>query len=186
VPGSARRPAANLTAQVGPPSSANAFFHGLVQKASLVAVSLVPLPERSQSRSFRYAATLVKRALTQVFYPLGWSARSALPYCDRARDLAVIIAIPEPPWTPCRQAPTPAPLAHEAKERLREIVEGFFFRKFRNEDGKPTRRLLVKSRPGAGEDETSDRMANRYRESAGSRLLLGDVNEAGIPAQTST
>jgi hypothetical protein len=29
VPGSARRPCRNLTAEVGPPSSVNAFFHGL-------------------------------------------------------------------------------------------------------------------------------------------------------------
>jgi hypothetical protein len=38
--------------------------------------------------------------------------------------------------------------AQEAKDRLREIVEGFFFRRLRTEDGKLTWRLLVKSPPG--------------------------------------
>ena len=36
--------------------------------------------------------------------------------------------------------------AQEAKDRLREIVEGFFFRRLRTEDGKRIRRLLVKIR----------------------------------------
>jgi hypothetical protein len=42
--------------------------------------------------------------------------------------------------------PTPSSTllpAQEAKERLREIVEGFFFRRLRTEDGKRIRRLLV-------------------------------------------
>ena len=33
--------------------------------------------------------------------------------------------------------------AEEAKDRLREIVEGFFFRRLRSEDGKRIGRLLV-------------------------------------------
>jgi ATP/maltotriose-dependent transcriptional regulator MalT len=40
--------------------------------------------------------------------------------------------------------------ASEAKERLRDIVEGFFFRRLRTEDGTRIRRLLVKSPPGLG------------------------------------
>jgi hypothetical protein len=40
--------------------------------------------------------------------------------------------------------------AEEAKERLREIIEGFFFRRLRAEDGKRAGRLLVKSPPGLG------------------------------------
>jgi hypothetical protein len=40
--------------------------------------------------------------------------------------------------------------AQEAKDRLREIVEGFFFRRLRTEDGKRVGRLLVKSPPGLG------------------------------------
>jgi hypothetical protein len=38
--------------------------------------------------------------------------------------------------------------AQEAKERLREIVEGFFFRQLRTEDGKAIRRFVVESPPG--------------------------------------
>jgi hypothetical protein len=49
--------------------------------------------------------------------------------------------------------PTPSPtllLAKEAKERLREIVEGFFFRR-RNDQGQASaRHLLVRSPPGLG------------------------------------
>jgi hypothetical protein len=40
--------------------------------------------------------------------------------------------------------------AEDAKDRLREIVEGFFFRRLTIEDGKTIRRLLVKSPPGRG------------------------------------
>ena len=35
--------------------------------------------------------------------------------------------------------------ADQAKARLREIIEGFFFRRLKGEDGKHIRRLLVKS-----------------------------------------
>jgi hypothetical protein len=45
--------------------------------------------------------------------------------------------------------------AQEAKERLREIVEGFFFRRLRTEDGKRIERLLVKSPPGLGKTARS-------------------------------
>jgi hypothetical protein len=49
--------------------------------------------------------------------------------------------------------PTPSTTllsAHEARERLREIVEGFFFPRLTSEDGKRIRRLIVKSAPGLG------------------------------------
>ena len=52
-------------------------------------------------------------------------------------------------------------LAQEAKERLREIVEGFFFRRLRTEDGKRIGRLLVKSPPGLG--KTREYVAVSYR-----------------------
>jgi hypothetical protein len=48
-------------------------------------------------------------------------------------------------------SPTPSTAllsAQEAKDRLREIVERFFFRRLRTEDGKRVGRLLVKSPPG--------------------------------------
>jgi len=40
--------------------------------------------------------------------------------------------------------------AQEAKDRLRKIVEGFFFRRLRTEAGKRVERLLVKSPPSLG------------------------------------
>jgi hypothetical protein len=49
-------------------------------------------------------------------------------------------------------SPTPSTAllsAQEAKDRLREIVEGFFFRRLRNNDGKRIERLLLKSPPEA-------------------------------------
>jgi hypothetical protein len=88
--------------------------------------------------------------------------------------------------------PTPSiPLlsASEAKERLREIVEGFFFRRLTSEDGKRIRRLLVKSPPGLGKTREAIDWAIRYQaEQAGkdgTRLSVGDFNEAGVTAQTS-
>jgi hypothetical protein len=48
-------------------------------------------------------------------------------------------------------SPNPGLLSpQEAKERLREIVEAFFFRKLRAEDGKRIGRLLVNSPLGLG------------------------------------
>jgi hypothetical protein len=47
--------------------------------------------------------------------------------------------------------PTPSATlfsAEDVTQRLREIVEGFFFRRLSGEDGKGIRRLLVKSPPG--------------------------------------
>jgi hypothetical protein len=44
--------------------------------------------------------------------------------------------------------------AQKASERLREIVEGFFFRRLRAEDGKAIRRLQVKCPPRLGKTRT--------------------------------
>jgi hypothetical protein len=84
--------------------------------------------------------------------------------------------------------PGPALLsAQEAKERLREIVEGFFFRRLRTEDGERIGRLLVKSPPGLGKTREAIKWAIRYQQEGkdGTRLSLGDFNEAGVPGQTS-
>ena len=76
--------------------------------------------------------------------------------------------------------------AKEAKERLREIVEGFFFRRLSPER---VGRLLVKSPPGLGKTRQAIHWAIRYQAEQdgkdGTRLSLGDFNEAGVPAQTS-
>jgi hypothetical protein len=77
--------------------------------------------------------------------------------------------------------------APEAKKRLREIVEGFFFRRLTTEDGKRIRRLLVKSPPGLGKTREAIDWTIRYQaeQGKGLRRLLSDLNEAGVPAQTS-
>src|ERR1700731_3720482 len=79
--------------------------------------------------------------------------------------------------------------AQEAKDRLREIVEGFFFRRLRGEGGKGGGRLLVKSPPGLCKTREAIPWAICYQAEQegkdGTRLLLGDFNEAGVPAQTS-
>jgi hypothetical protein len=87
-------------------------------------------------------------------------------------------------------APTPDLLsAEKAKERLREIVEGFFFRRLKGEDGKHIRRLLVKSPPGLGKTREAIDWAVTYQaeqQRKGPRdLLVADQNEAGVAAQTS-
>jgi hypothetical protein len=79
--------------------------------------------------------------------------------------------------------------AQEAKDRLGEIVEGFFLRRLRAEDGMRVGRLLIKSPPGLGKTTQAIECAIRYQaEQEGKdccRLFLGDFNEAGVPAQTS-
>ena len=77
----------------------------------------------------------------------------------------------------------------EGKERLRVIVEGFFFRRLRSDDGKRIGRLLVKSPPGLGKTREAMHWAIRYQAEQqgkdGTRLSRGDFNEAGVLAQTS-
>ena len=51
--------------------------------------------------------------------------------------------------------------AQEAKDRLREIVEGFFFWRSRTEDGKRVGGLLVKSPPGLGKSKGAMECATR-------------------------
>jgi hypothetical protein len=79
--------------------------------------------------------------------------------------------------------------AEDAGARLREIVEGFFFRRLRTEDGKRVGRLLLKSPPGLGKTTQAVEFAIRYQSERvgkdGTHLLVDDFNEAGVPAQTS-
>jgi hypothetical protein len=62
--------------------------------------------------------------------------------------------------------PTPTTIllsAQEAKERLREVVEGFFFRR-RNDQGQaPAGHLLVRSPPGLGKTKEAMEWATRYQ-----------------------
>jgi hypothetical protein len=90
---------------------------------------------------------------------------------------------PKPP------PPSAALLSPEqAKERLREIVEGFFFRRLKTEDGKPIRHLLVKSPPGLGKTTAAVASAVHYQAEMTDKDLRhmppDDFNEAGVRAQT--
>jgi hypothetical protein len=78
---------------------------------------------------------------------LSLSARVVLPHRDPVLDFASSLATAGPSWTHHR---LPTATAEEAKEKLREIVEGFFFRWLRSEDGKRIERLLIKSPLGYG------------------------------------
>lgn len=79
---------------------------------------------------------MVKRLLTRIVYPPGRRSGFVPSHSDRAREL--------PSRLPPRRVldafePTPNTAllsAEEAKDRLREIVKGFFFRRLRTEDGK--------------------------------------------------
>ena len=53
--------------------------------------------------------------------------------------------------------------AEEGTQRLREMVEGFFFRRLVGEDGEPVRRLLVKSPPGLGKTKEAMEWATHYQ-----------------------
>jgi hypothetical protein len=132
---------------------------------------------------------MVKRPLTRIAYALGLPA---LPYPngERAPRFWPHPCYPWPALDTLEPPPSAALLsAEEAKERLREIVEGFFFRRLRSEDDKRIGRLLVKSPPGLGKTREAMHWAIRYQAEQegkdGTRLSLGDFNEAGVPAQTS-
>jgi hypothetical protein len=76
----------------------------------------------------------------------------------------------------------------EAKERLREIVEGFFFRRRKEEGAVPARHLLVRSPPGLGKTKEAMEWATRYQtEQEGKKSILQlsrrDVTSAGAWAQ---
>jgi|SRR5271165_38312 len=137
------------------------------------------------ARSAAGAGLAGRPLLTEVIYSQDWYG----PFCRRRGDRASDTAAkrdPEPVLDALPPAPSTALLsAEEAKERLREIVEGFFFRRLRTEDGKAIRRLLVKSPPGLGKTRQAVHWAICYREGKDRPRFLGDFNEAGVPAQTS-
>jgi hypothetical protein len=87
--------------------------------------------------------------------------------------------------------PTASPIllaGQEAKERLREIVEGFFFRRLTGEDGKPVRQLLVRSPPGLGKTKEAMEWATRYQTEQAAKesifdLYMDDITGGGVRAQ---
>jgi hypothetical protein len=63
-------------------------------------------------------------------------------------------------------SPTPSTAllsAQEAKDRPREIVEQFFFRRLKTEDGRRIERLLLKSPPGLGKTREAIEWAIAYQ-----------------------
>jgi hypothetical protein len=99
---------------------------------------------------------------------------------------------PRHPWAGLDALkPTPSTTllsAEKASEQLREIVEGFFFRR-RNEEGQPpARQLLVRSPPGLGKTKEAMEWATRYQtEQEGKdgilRMSRMDITPAGARAQ---
>ena len=79
--------------------------------------------------------------------------------------------------------------AQEAKARLREIVERFFFRRRRNDQVQPSARdLLIRSPPGLGKTKQAMEWATRYQtEQEGKDSILHlsriDITPAGAWAQ---
>jgi hypothetical protein len=136
------------------------------------------------------SARMAKRPLTRIAYPRVWVPASPRPLANESPT-------PFPPTHDPHAAldtlePTSTPVllsAEKAKARLREIIEGFFFRRLKGEDGKRIGRLLVKSPPGLGKTREAIDWAIRYQseqEGKGPRdLRIADQNEAGVPAQTS-
>jgi len=80
-------------------------------------------------------------------------SRARLPPLLRAP--AFLQSTPPPPGTTLLSS-------HEAKERLREIVEGFFFRHEDDQGQPPARHLLVRSPPGLGKTKEAMEWATRY------------------------
>jgi hypothetical protein len=111
-------------------------------------------------------------------------------HAERARDFATVATV-RPALDTLEPPPTATALltAEEAKERLREIVDRFFFRHRDGQGQWPARQLLVRSPPGLGKTTQAVELAIRYQaEQAGkdgARLSVDDLNEAGVPAQTS-
>ncbi len=134
---------------------------------------------------------MVKPPLTQLAYSLGLCARFGLPLAAR-RDQGC--RYPRHPWAvlDALQPTSSTALlsAGEAKDRLREIAEGFFFRRLRTNDGKRVERLLVRSPSGLGKTREAVEWAMAYQTEqagkGGTRLSVGDFNQAVVPAQTST
>jgi hypothetical protein len=73
--------------------------------------------------------------------------------------------------------------SHEAKERLREIVEGFFFRHDDVQGQPPARHMLVRSPPGLGKTKEAMEWATRYRTEQAAKTSILDLYRDDINAQ---
>jgi hypothetical protein len=77
-----------------------------------------------------------------------------------------------------QSTPPPSPTllsAQEAGERLREIVEGFFFRNNDDQGQPPARHLLVRSPPGLGKTKEAMEWATRYRTEQAAKTSILDL-----------
>src|SRR5690242_2669803 len=95
------------------------------------------------------------------------------PMAIGRRDFGVTPAMPWPALDILEPPPSTALLsAEDAKAQLREIVEGFFFRR-RNEQGMPPgRHLLVRSPPGLGKTRQAMEWATRYQSEQGAKSSI--------------
>ena len=87
---------------------------------------------------------MVKRLLTRAAYPM------SLVVASLHVTVAILAALDRLPPNPS----TALLSAQEAKDRLRGIVEDFFFRRLRTEAGKRIRRLLGKTPSSLGRDQS--------------------------------
>jgi hypothetical protein len=104
------------------------------------------------------------------------------PLPRHARNRRTVLE-PTPP-----QPSTSLLSALEAKDRLREIVEGFFFRLRSDQGQPPARHLLVRSPPGLGKTKEAMEWATRYQtEQEGKKSILhlsrSDITPTGVWAQ---
>ena len=87
--------------------------------------------------------------------------------------------------------PTTSPIllaGQEATEKLRAIVEGFFFRRASDQGGLAPRHLLVRSPPGLGKTTEAMELATHYQTEQAAKesifdLYLDDITGGGVRAQ---
>jgi hypothetical protein len=80
-------------------------------------------------------------------------------------------------------SPTPSPdllSPEEAKEKLRELIEGFFFRHRDAQGQVPARQLLVRSPPGLGKTKEAMEWATRYQTEQAARPRIAQLSRLDI------
>jgi hypothetical protein len=80
-------------------------------------------------------------------------------------------------------SPAPSPdllSAEEAKEKLRELIEGFFSRRPDSQGQVPARQLLVRSPPGLGKTKEAMEWATRYQTEQAARPRIAQLSRLDI------
>src|SRR5271169_819793 len=142
--------------------------------ATAIATATAPAPAKA-----------IVKAMAAATSPTTATATSSAPAYSQRREYrpsapVAGCAAPDLPRDPSavldalQQTPSTTPLltAQEAKDRLREIVEGFFFRRRNNQAQPPVRHLLIRSPPGLRKTKEAMEWATRYP--AYSLLVDGD------------